>query len=811
MFANYIKTAIRTLLRSRLFTLINVFSLALGVTASLLLYLYIQNEFGYNKSFPTSNRAYRVVTERIESEGSRSFNTQSTTMLAKTIRGQIPGIEVMTQVSGPTDASVRQGTFAHDASLMAVEPGFFKVFGLDPIKGDAAAALNGTRSVVVTRSFAEEHLTDGAMGAELEIQIGSEFVTFQVAGVVDDPPTKSTLQFEILYPFEVIYQIMRTKFQEQWGMSWSTLYVLLEQDAVPAEVETSIQRVVEQLVVGLDEIDVVVRWALQPVDEIHLSISNSHNLPTEVNSTPLLILALITIVIVIIACINFTTLSVGRSTTRAKEVGIRKVMGASRLPLVIQFWAETGAIALLSLLLGVLLSELFLPAFNQLVNRELVLQVDGGLFLALGVIWLVLVFTAGSYPAFVMSRFSPVNAFRGGVQVGGRGRLRKSLVFIQFCISISLVALTLIMSRQINYLLRQNLGFDASVIVELSAQNRDNTGERIVERLQAEIGGDPNVESISGVACSLKNRWFLFSWEEPDGRKWEDLNANVVMPGYLETMGLDLLSGRDFQPGNERDRKGRTAIVNQTFAESMGWDDPVGQVLPGSFADPVEVIGVVSDFHFASLHNEIKPLMLLGSVYGVMSHKGGVGMSAVNWFTVQNALVRLSPDNIPRSLDRLEQAWNDAAPDYTFNPVFVDETVRSYYEEERRWNRVIQSSAVTAIVIAILGLFGLSTLEVEQRRKEIGIRKVLGATVPGLIILLGRNITMLVAGAAILALPSAILLGQRWLESFAFRISISPLTLAAAVLLALGVSWLTVGSLAWRAANRNPVHSIRHE
>jgi putative ABC transport system permease protein len=811
MIWNFIKVAVRSLLRNRVFTAINVISLALGVTASILLVLYIQNELTYNRHYEQADDLYRVLQRYDRESGNVAYSWTISTMFAKTVRDQIPGIASMTQVDG-ANSLFRIGDKMVTPDVLAAEPSFFKTFRMELLEGDPSTALDGLHSIIVTKSFAEKHLPDGSpIGKMIEMQVASTFQPFEIRGVIEDQPPNTTLPFEVIVPYELFYAMQRKSYTEDWGMSWSYTYVRLNPDADPKAVEDRIFKYLDELGVTRLEEGETRSWRLQPVTEIHISIDNPESYPTEVDSTAIIVLSLIAGVILFIASINFTTLSIGRSTTRALEVGMRKVMGASRSPLVLQFWTETAALSLLALVFGLLITELTLPTFNQLAGRELSLAFTPVMLLSMLCIWLLLVFVAGSYPALVMSGFTPARAFKGELRVGGKSLLRRTLVLIQFSLSICLVAVTLVMQQQLEYIQNSNLGFNGDQILELSANNRDDTGERIAERLKVVLGRDVDFKAISGTAASMRRPWFEFSWEEPDGRSWNKIFGNTVMPGYLDAMGIDLIAGRGFTEGDERDHRGLTVIINEAMAEYMGWEDPIGQVLPGNFRTPVEVIGVIPDFHFTSLHEEIRPLMLMGSIMGMMGHEGGMGMRVFSYYTVQNILVRISPANTARALNKLEGAWNMVAPDHPFNPRFLDESIESLYREDKRWNTIVRFSSIVAMIIAALGLFGLSTLEVEQRRKEIGIRKVMGATVTGIVVLISRSITILVLGASIVALPIAVLLSNRWLENFAYRISVNPHMLALALLAGLHVSWLTVGGLAWYAAIQNPVNSLRHE
>ncbi len=808
MIGNYLKIAVRTLLRNRIYTIINVLGLAIAVAACLLITTYLHFEFTWDTSFHDADRVYRVVTEDIPKGRDRRYSSTVTSLLAPELRKSVPGVESVVRIA-ETDALARINRQLVNLSSMSADSNVAEVFGLSMLSGNPKTVLEGLRSVMVSRSFAEKYFgRTNAMGQTFEIETDDSFDVFTINGVYRDLPINSTYRPDIIYPYEVDYSAIRKRLRDTWGMKWSETIVRLKPGVQPATVEAAIEEMTSSLKVNTDEL-YKRAWYLQPLRQIHIALKNPKGMPTTTEAIAALVLSGITLIILLIASINFTTLSLGRSTTRTKEVGMRKVLGANRSPLMTQFWVETGVLAFLAVIIGVLFAELSLPVFNSLADRNLTLQFSPVVLASLAVVWVVIVFLAGSYPALVISSFRPAQAFKGDVKVGGRSLLRRTLVFIQFSLSISLIALTMIMFRQMQFVSRTNLGFNGEQVAVLEALNMDNTGQVLMNKMRGLLSDDPNVLSVSGAANDISSPWFQVGWTDPDGKEWRGLKMNVIDPEWLNTLKIPILAGRNLDALSAHDST-HAVLLNEKAVKLFGFDDPIGKPLPGYF-DDLSVVGVFPDLHMEDLHEPIAPALLMLSLQGFFSKGHGISLRGENWYSLQRIFIRISPDNIPATMKTIEKTWSQIAPDLLYKYSFVDEDVEKAYREDHRWNSIITDSAGLAIVIALLGLFGLSTLEVSQRRKEIGIRKVLGASEGNIILLLTRQIILLVVGASIIAAPVAWLLGKRWLNEFAYRIDIGPGLLTLAGVLALLLAMITVGGLAWKASTTNPADSIRYE
>ncbi|MFB3133975.1 MAG: FtsX-like permease family protein, partial [Rhodothermales bacterium] len=499
------------------------------------------------------------------------------------------------------------------------------------------------------------------------------------------------------------------------------------------------------------------------------------------------VLSGIGLIVLLIACINFMTLTMGQAAIRAREIGMRKVLGATRPQLVKQFWGEALLMSSIALVLGVLLAALLLPTFNRLAEKDLVLDVfsNASTVLALAGLVLLVGLVVGSYPALALSGLHPVELIRNRLRLSGRSTLTRSLVVFQFACSVILIVSTLIMSRQLDYMQSKDLGLNQEHVVGFPAN------AELLEIFRNEWATHPAIVNLTGTSYTT-NRTGTRGSEDLtlNGSDTLDVVHYRVDYGYLETLDLDLLAGRSFSRDRGADATEAT-VVNETFVKAFGLD---AANAVGANVGEATIIGVVEDFHFRSLHEEIPPLMLNLHVY-----------------PVHYILVRISPDDMRATLAHIEATWQKAAPDRPFDFFFLDEDIDQLYRAEERWRSIIRYASFMAILVACLGLFGLATLTTTRRTKEIGIRKVLGASVPGIVNLLSKEFFKLVLVANVIAWPMAYVAMRVWLRNFAYRIDLGPGVFLLAALLALLMVLLTVSYQAIRTALTDPVKTLRYE
>ncbi|HRO70048.1 MAG TPA: FtsX-like permease family protein, partial [Chitinophagaceae bacterium] len=518
------------------------------------------------------------------------------------------------------------------------------------------------------------------------------------------------------------------------------------------------------------------------------------------------VLGTIGILILLIACVNFVTLSIGRSTTRALEVGVRKVMGAERPQLIRQFWGEALMLVALSFLIAIGLSYLLLHPFNIIANKELVLVFDWFTVLFFVATILLVGLIAGIYPAIVLSAFSPIKVLKGRLQSAvGIGFFRKGLIAGQFVASIMMIIGTIVIGQQLDFLKNKNLGFEKEHIVIVPTNKSRAEGYPLAERFKTELAKNPQVIGMATSMFSFAEPGWANLGYEDENKVYRNFRMNAIDADFVNTMKLEILAGRNFSVGNNADLIS-SMIVNEALVKEYGWTDPIGKKLPGKYEQ--QVIGVVKDFHFESLHNKIQPLALVLRPDSMFRRSSDVSMVSS---TQPRVSIRLKGGNLQEQVASLKSAWHAVAPDQDFEYRFLDESLNAMYQEEQRLSTVVRYASMLSIFIACLGLFGLATLVVVRRTKEIGIRKVLGAGTGSLVRLLSRDFVILVAIAAVIAFPMVWWALNKWLRDFAYRVDIEWWVFFTAAALTLLIALMTVSFQAIKAALANPVKSLRIE
>ncbi|MDH4197808.1 MAG: ABC transporter permease, partial [Candidatus Aminicenantes bacterium] len=683
-----------------------------------------------------------------------------------------------------------------EASALYAEPSFFDVFTVSVISGDPKTMLAAPLSLVLTDETAKKWF-GAADPVGKTVRVGPK-ETFTITGVVKKMPVNSHLKFSVLASLETLRKT-RGDFDSWMGFNYMT-YVRLAgkpspqalakkyQDFLLAKIPDQIKQLVQELTLSL-----------QPLTRIHLSSHLEGELEPPGNPAFIRLLATIALFILLIACINFINLSTAHAGRRAKEVGMRKVLGAERRRLVAQFLGESVIISFGSLVLAAGLVILLLPVFNRLLARELSLNLlpGGGFLLALGGITFLAGLGAGVYPALYMSSFGPLEALRARFKAGrSHGYLRNGLVTLQYVISIGLIFSVLVISSQLRYVKNFDLGYNTDQVIEIPLRGRV-IGE--VQAFKNEVLGLPGVLRAAGSSRFGTTNETLFSFEGGGADK-PVLPVMSVDPDLLGTLEIGLAAGRNFSTDRPADSK--AMIINETLARQVGWKDPLGKTVKMTDVDdkqnfievPYTVIGVVRDFHFTSLHEKIRGQLLRMS-------KEEIGA----------LYVKVRAQGIAETLKSIENVWRRMEPAYPFRSNFLDDAFDLTYRAEIRMGRMFIGLTLVAVFVACLGLLGLASYTAERRTKEIGIRKVLGASVPNVLVLLGREFTRWVLLANAVAWPVAYLAMDRWLRAFAYRITIGPGIFLASGVIALGVALLTISARTVRAASANPVQSLRYE
>ncbi len=811
MFGSYLKSALRNILKRKWHSAIVVTGLSIGLAGAILIFLYLRHERTYDAFHEKADRIVRLALLENYSPQERFFNTVTPVPLGPAVKEGVPEVVRFARVY-PGDRFVR--TPGSDTLTTQrcrfVDPALLEIFTFPLLRGDPATALRGTTSVVLAEDAARRFFPGrDPIGQTLAVRThGEAFEDFVVTGVAAAVPDNSSIKFDLLVPLESVRAYWPPQIWQAWFNVNLETFVEMAPGTTAKGVEAKLNPMIGRLAQGQDFKPGVYVVRVQPLRSIHLDTSFPEGGP-EPRGDPaaLAILAGIAVLILLIAGINFVTLSIGRSASRAREVGVRKAIGADRGALMRQFWGEAVLVSVLSVAPALALVELLLPTFRSLSGAALRLDTRPSTILFLVLLLAVTGLGAGAYPAVVLSRFHPVAVLKGRLRVRGKAGLRTALVLFQFGLSIFLVTCALVMARQLRFLQARDLGYRGEQVVALRTNGSAETGRRIHRLLADRVASRPEFLGAAAGLFEFGQTWARGGFTADD-RDYREFMFNVVTPEYLDVLRIPVVEGRGFsREFAEADARGGF-VINETMARMFGWDSAVGKRLPGKRFGDHRIVGVVKDFHFESLHDKIRPLLLALDPAPVQK-----GLENINYSSPPQPkiLVRLRPENIPAAMDTLRSAWREVAPGLPFDAMFVDEAVDAMYRSDRRLGRIVNLATLCAILIANLGLLGLSALAVAQKTKEVGIRKVLGASSAGIAGLLSRDFVLLVAASNLIAWPLAAYAMGRWLRSFAYRTSMGwePFILSAVA--GLVIAQVTVALQVVRAARANPVESLRYE
>jgi putative ABC transport system permease protein len=800
MSKNYLMIALRHIKRSKGYSFINIAGLAIGMTCCIMIMLWVQDELSFDRYHENADRIYRLTVDA--NLGAPLRAPVSNAISAPTLVGEYPEVLSAARIERPGRASVKYGDIQfYEENVGYADNSIFEVFTFPMISGDPKSALSTAYTVVITEEMAEKYFGDeDPIGKILKFDGETDHT---VTGVVENVPSNSHFTFDMLRSFETLYMENREEMEQGMRFRYFT-YLLLADNADYRELEQKLPTLVEtQLGPVINSLGGSMKFLLQPLTSIHLHSDMGYDLSANGNIAHVYLFAAIALFILLIACFNFINLSTARSASRAKEVGIRKTFGAARNKLIRQFLGESVIYSVLAIFLSSILLELSLPLFNSLAGRELSFHylqtpwfIPGLLLFALAV-----GFVAGFYPAFFLSSFQPVRVLQGGLKAGlSNSRFRSVLVLIQFAISITLIIGTITIYNQLYFMKNKKLGFNKKQVVVIPGI--DDTIRQSLSTLKEELAAVPGVLHVAA-SSRVPGRGVMKGVLRPEGFSEDQpvtMDLLTVDPDFLPTMGIELAAGRNFSNDLASDTTD-AVIINQAAARKIGWDDPIGKKFiftppPGS-ETPITsatVVGVVKDFHISSLHQRIEPLFV------------DYALERMSTITV-----KIAPDNISGTLELLKSKWEGIVPNKPFDYQFLDETFDSQYRSEERMGNIALSFSLLAIFIGCLGLFGMSAFSAEQRTKEIGIRRVLGASVTGIVGLLSKEFLMLVAIANLIAWPIAYYAMDKWLQDFAYRIDIGLGIFIPAGIAALLIALVTISFQATKAALNNPIDSLRYE
>lgn len=803
MIKNILKVAFRYLAKHKGYTFINILGLAVGIAAVLLITLFVRSEWSFDSMHSKGDRIHRAwLNEHYQGE---IFNNTATPIpLAPLLASNLPEVESTTRITD-ISAPIKHEGNTYNYAVTLVDSTFFKIFDFDLLKGDVENPFPNKNSIILTEEVARNFFgKESPLGKTLELEVGGESRLFTISGIAEDVPYESTLRFEFLIPFSNSVDIWNEQIRTS-GWTYVTVgtYVLLTEGADPSVVNSKIPAFMDPLVskgYKAGEYNVT----LQPLSDIHFGTTLPEDMSVPSNPLYSYILATVGILILLIACINFITLSTGRSATRALEVGVRKVMGAERKQLILQFWGESFLVTLSALIVGFILAFLLLKPFNQLANRDFTFAADPFTLIFTFLLLIFITLFAGGYPALILSSFQPVKVLKGKFKTGKMGFLGRTLVIGQFVASIAMIICTIIIGKQLNYLQSKDLGFNKEHIIVVPTNRPDSEGNALAERYINTLEGNPKIINSSKSMYSMAEFGWMNLGYTDDREAFRQFKFNAVDPEFINTMNLEIINGRGFMKNNPADSG--AIVVNEALVREYGWDNPIGKQLPGKY--PQQVIGVVKDFHIESLHNPIEPAVMALDPNPFFEFSSDVSYSASPSPRVS---VKFRKGNLQDHIAILEQHWKEVAGDQEFRYRFLDDALNAAYEQERRLSKIVQYTSILSIFIACLGLFGLATLVVARRKKEIGIRKVLGADIATLVATLNKEFVIQIFLASLIASPLAWIVLNRWMRDFEYRIDIPFWVFLFAAIIVLVVGLVTVSFQSVKAAMRNPVKGLRSE
>ncbi len=805
MLKNYFKIAVRHFLRHKTYSGINLLGLSIAVTCCLLIGVYVRHEWSYDQFHSKADRIYRPWVKEIY-QNEEFIDVATPYPLGPTLTATYPEVESMTRVV-TLNLNVQRSGNIFKERIHLIEPGFWQLFDFPLVGQNARRPLPQLNNVILTEAMAQKYFPDeNPVGKSIQIQVDSIAEAFTVTGVARNIPLNSSIRFDFIIPFEHIKRIRSEKNLNHWHQVEAETYVLLRPNTQATALQAKFPDMVKTAF-GDDYKPGAYTVSLQPLLDIHLNNDLPEGIESISNPAYSYILVTIAGFILIIACINFMTLSIGRSTGRAREVGVRKVLGAGRRQLVQQFWGEALLMTLLAVVVGLIFALLLLPAFNLIANIPLTLKLDAGTVMLLLILIMVVGIAAGSYPALVLSNYRPLEVLKGKLTVkGDQSLFRRSLVVVQFSLSVFLIVGTLVMNRQMHYLQSKPLGYQSNRVIVIPVTQADEAGRAQAIRFREAIYKRPEVAGLTISSFAMGSGPWASAGYIDNNKIYREFEQNSIDARFIPAYHLKLVAGRNFEESNTADQY-QSIIVNEALVKQYGWQDPLNARLPGKFPAH-RIIGVVRDFNFESLHTPVKPLVLTmrpDSLYK------GIENLSYSSSPRPDISVRLQRGNLAEQVAMLEQTWKSVAPNEPFSYTFLDQSLESQYQQEQRLSKLINIASGLSIFISCLGLFGLATLAVARRTKEIGVRKVMGASVTDIVSLLSKDFVMLVLVANFLAWPLAWYSLHRWLQDFAYQVNISWWIFVLAGVATLFISILTISFHAVQAALANPVQALRSE
>ena len=804
MLKNYLKIAWRNLIKNKVFTLANIIGLSSAFAVAILLVMTALFELSFDSFHENKASVYQLYLSNQTPRGTE-IGTSNPVPLAPALMDEVSGIKrAVRRVS--EDALVTFNNKELNLDAEYVDPSFFEIFTFPALLGNTESPLPDKNSVSLSEESAQKIFgsTDNAIGKTLSLKIGKEERPFTVASILQNSPANSSIDFDIVIPFENHPEYETDK--DRWDSQFLPIFIQLDKGVSVAQFEENTVPFTELHYQGGIESDIrdgavpdangkYKQFHLMPISNMHFATYKSG--VAIVNRTfPYMILG-IAFVIIFIVSANFINMSIALSEKRLKEIGMRKTLGAVKKQLFIQFWMESLFVFGISLVLGLVASNMLLQPFKTLFNTKASFAdvAQPNVIFLFGIAIFCITLVAGGYPALLMSKLSTLRALKGKLDLG-KNRLRNSLIVLQFTIAIILISGTLVLHGQIEFMRNKDLGYNKEQVVSIPLNGKKDS-YRVVELLRNELKGNPDILNVSGADNnlgkgrdgSLSSSMMGFDFE---GRGVVT-NTITVDYDYAKTLDLELVAGRMFDRNYAADSL--SLVINESMAKQLGKEDPLAVSIPMDDSTAYSVVGVVKDYNFQEMSREIKPLTLFMNK---------------DW-DLYYAYVKIAPKNVAKSFEAIETAWEKVEPQAEFLGSFLDENVDRTFRREKTMTTIVTSGSILGILLSCIGLFAISMLVVAQRTKEIGVRKVVGASVSSVALLLTKDFLKLVGLAFIIATPIAWYFLNEWLQNYASHVVLSPLFFVAAGLTACWIAFITVGSRTLKAASANPVRSLRDE
>ena len=799
MFKNYFKTAFRNLRRNKIYSFINIAGLSIGLACAMLIMLYVKDEVSFDKFHKNVNNIYRVVSKN-KHNGTEYKDGNTGFLQGPRFKQNVSGIDRFVRVqSGSEDIKIGNEIQAQD--LLYVDSSFFSVFTFPLLSGNSKTCLIEPHSIVLSEDAAKKYFgTADAVGKLIMLKNDSVFIPYKVTAVAKRCPQNSSIQFTALLPFKETAADAENN--DNWYNFFLNTFVVLNPNVNPQNVNKQMQafyikdaaitfkQMIEKYGGGADAS--MGAYFLQPYTNMHMSteLPAQNGLTNASNPMYAYILSGIALFVLIIACINFINLTVARSVKRSKEIGIRKVIGGNRKQLIIQFLGESFLLCTIAFVFAVLLVQLILPLFNDLSNKALSLSYlfDAKLIGGYILLFLITSLLAGFYPALILSGYNPVQTLYSRFNIGGKNYLQKSLVVLQFTLASFLIIATFTIYSQFNFLTNTKLGYDDSNLVLV---NKDR-----IRHIDAALFKNELMKSPDIIGVSAKNGGVWRTGAKTGNDSSMQFAYETIDESYLPLLKIPLIEGRNFSVAFPSDST-NSVIVNESFVKKAGWKNPIGEIVNFFYNNNeiYHVIGVVKDYHFASLNEKIIPQLFTmknDNLYGTY-------------------YIKIKPNAQTASLKLIQKTFKKLYPMSPYSYVFKDEQNLKEYEAVAKWKQILLFGAILTIFISCIGLFGLSVLSAEKRTKELGIRKVLGASVRNVVSILSADFLKLVLIALVIAIPLSWLAANKWLENYPYRISLSWWLFATGSILVIFIALATVSFQAIKAALQNPVKSLRME